>query len=56
MMENGGETTSNTECAFTSENPNFPLCTSPETQALPGQRDGSVQRPSLLPNVVQDPG
>lgn len=54
MIEN--EAASNTERAFTPEDPNLFLRTGSEAEAFPGQRDGCVQRPPLLSNVVQDPG
>jgi len=51
-----GWATLNTKSALTTEDPDFLLCTGPEGEAFPGQGNGSIQRPALLPNVMQDPG
>ena len=53
MVKSG---TSNTKSALTAEDPDFLLRISPEAEAFPGHRDGSVQRPPLPPDVVQEPG
>ena len=50
-----GWATSDTKSALTTEDPYFLLRASPEAETFSGQRDGSIHRPSLLPEVMQEP-
>ena len=51
-----GQGALNAQSALTTEDPDLLLCACPEAKVPPGQRNGSVQAPALLSNVVQNPG